>query len=313
MRAPTAGLRKTVEHESGSLNWKRGETCTGNETTTFDPMRITHLALCLALVPPVFAGGELHPIGARFAAMGGSGLALHDLWSVRLNPAGIAGLDKPMAGLFYQRHFLSEDLAHQGLAVVLPVGKGAFGIGMDRFGYSLYNETRASLAYAMRFGEGFRAAVQMNYLGVRIGENYGSTSAWAAELGMQARLTDELWIAAHLYNPTQAKLNASTESQVALDERVPTVLRAGLGWLVSSKLTLTGDVEKDIDRRERFRFGLEYAPSKALYLRTGISTNAVGGHFGAGFRTERFDIDLAVAVRAQLGPTPMINLNYRFK
>ncbi len=285
----------------------------GNETPTFDPMRITLLALCLALVTPLLAGGDLHPIGARYAGMGGSGLTLIDLWSVRANPAGIAGLDKPMAGLFYQRHFLSEELAHQGLAVVLPAGKGAFGIGMDRFGYALYNETRASLGYAMRFGEGLRAAVQMNYLGVRIGENYGSTSTWAAELGMQAKLTDELWIATHLYNPTQAKLNARTESQVALDERVPTVLRAGLGWLVSPKLTLTGDAEKDIDRRERFRFGVEYAPSKALYLRTGISTSPVSGHFGAGFRTERLEIDLALAVRAQLGPTPMINLNYRFK
>lgn len=280
---------------------------------TFDPMRTWLLLLTAALASTASAGGEFFPIGARYAGMGGSGLILTDLWSVRANPAGIAGLDKPMAGLFYQRHFLSEELAHQGLAVALPAGKGAFGIGMDRYGYSLYNETRASLGYAMRFGEGLRAGVQLNYLGVRIGEQYGSTSAWAAELGMQARLTDELWIAAHLYNPTQAKLGARTESQVPLDERVPTVLRAGLGWLVSPKLTLTGDAEKDIDRKERFRFGLEYAPSKALYLRTGISTGPVSGHFGAGFRTERLEIDLAVAVRAQLGPTPMINLNYRFK
>ncbi|MBK7946352.1 MAG: hypothetical protein IPJ85_14065 [Flavobacteriales bacterium] len=207
-------------------------------------MRIALLILALTTTGRTLAGGDLHTIGARYAGMGGSGLTLIDLWSVRANPAGVAGIDKPMAGLFYQRHFLSEDLAHQGLAVVLPAGKGSFGIGMDGFGYSLYNETRASLGYAMRFGDGFRAGVQVNYLGVRIGENYGSTSTWAAELGMQARLTDEIWIAAHVYNPTQAKLNASTESQVTLDERVPTVLRAGLGWLVSSKLTLTGDVER---------------------------------------------------------------------
>lgn len=266
------------------------------------------LATCSSL-----AGGDPLPVGARFAGMGGSGLSLADLWSLRLNPAGLAGLQGAQAGLFYQRHFLSEDLAHQGVAVALPVGKGCFGIGADRFGYELYNETRASLAYAMRFGEGLRAAVQINHIGVRLGGNYGSAGTVAAELGVQARISEQFWMGAYLFNPTRAKLAASTESIVVLDERVPTLLRAGLGWLVSTKLTLTAEAEKDIDRRERFRFGVEYMPSKALFLRTGISTGPVQGHFGAGIRTGRLDVDLALAVRALLGPTPMVNLNYRFK
>lgn len=259
------------------------------------------------------AGGDPLTAGARFAGMGGSGLTLIDLWSVRLNPAGIAGIEKPAAGLFYQRHFLSEELAHQGLAVALPVGKGSFGLGVDRFGYSLYNETRASLAYAMRFSEGLRAAVQLNYLGVQLGGNYGGTSAFTAELGVQARISEQFWIGAHLFNPTRAKLAAVSESAVQLDERVPTLLRAGLGWVVNARLTITGEAEKDIDRAERFRFGLEYSPSKALFIRTGISTGPVQGHLGVGVRAGRLDVDLALSVRAQLGPTPMINLNYRFK
>ena len=118
------------------------------------------LLILLSLISlRAMAGGDPLTVGARFAGMGGSGLTLADLWSVRLNPAGLAGLEAPTAGLFYQRHYLSEDLAHQGLAVALPVGKGCFGLGADRFGYDLYNETRASLAYAMRFGEGLRAGI----------------------------------------------------------------------------------------------------------------------------------------------------------
>ena len=276
-------------------------------------MRRTLITLFLLITSFAFAGGDPLPVGARFAGMGGSGLTLVDLWSVRLNPAGLAGLDKPVAGIFYQRHYLSEDLAHQGLAVALPVGKGCFGVAADRFGYDLYNETRGSLAYAMRFSEGLRAAVQLDYIGVQLGNNYGSTSTFTAELGVQAKLTDQLWLGAHLYNPNRAKLDAHTESNVILDERVPTLLRAGLGWLVSSKLTLTGEVEKDIDRDERFRFGVEYNPNKVLYLRTGVSTGGMQAHFGAGFRLKQLDIDLAVAVRSQLGATPMLNLNYRFK
>lgn len=276
-------------------------------------MRRTLPALLLFLSSHAFAGGDPLTVGARFTGMGGSGLTLADPWSIRLNPAGLAGLDKPVAGLFYQRHYLSEDLAHQGLTFALPVGRGCFGVGADSYGYDLYRETRTSLAYAMRFGDGLRAAVQLDHLGIRLGNNYGSTNALTAELGVQARLTDELWLGAHLFNPNRAKLGASTESSVALDERVPTLLRAGFGYLVSGKLTLTAEVEKDIDRDERFRFGVEYVPSKVLFLRMGVSTAAMQGHFGAGFRVKQLDIDLAVAVRSQLGPTPMLNLNYRFK
>jgi len=38
----------------------------------------------------------------------------------------------------------------------------------------------------MRFNDGLRAAVQMSHVGVRLGENYGSTSAFIPELGVQA-------------------------------------------------------------------------------------------------------------------------------
>jgi hypothetical protein len=269
-------------------------------------MRSTLTALCLLTLSTVFAGGEHMPVGARFAGMGYSGLTLVDLWSVRMNPAGLAGLEKPTAGLFYQSHYLSQDLAQQGLALALPVGNGTLGISGDRFGYSLYNETRLSAAYAMRFGEGLRAAVQMNYLGVRLGENYGSASALAAELGIQAKLSEELWIGAHIYNPNRAMLGGP------YDERVPTFVRAGFGYTFSKKLLMTAEAEKDIDRKERFRFGVEYQPNDVLFLRTGISTGDVQGHFGAGIRLNRLDIDLAVAVRSQLGATPIIGLNYRF-
>jgi hypothetical protein len=279
---------------------------------TFDPMRRSLTALLLFATLSLFAGGEHLPLGARFAGMGNTGLTLIDVWSMRLNPAGIAGLERPTAGLFYQQHFLSEELASQALAFTLPLGKGTFGITADRFGYSLYRETRTSVAYAMRFNEGLRAAVQMSHIGVRLGENYGSTSAFMAELGVQAKITEALWVGAHIYNPTQARLGTSTEGGVPIDERVPTLLRAGFTYTFSAKLLMNLEVEKDMDRPERYRFGMEYNPNKVLYLRTGISSAPASSHFGVGFRIDRMDIDLAVALRSRLGPTPMLNLNYRF-
>lgn len=280
---------------------------------TFGAMRSSLLCLALVAATLAHAGGDPLPIGARFGGMGGSGLTLVDPWSIRLNPAGLAGLQRITAGLSYQRHYLSEDLSHQGLVVAIPLGPGVLGAGIDRFGYSLYSETRTSLAYAMPFGEGLRAAVQFDHIGVRLGENYGSSGSVVAELGVQARITDALWIGAHLYNPTRSALLKDTDRAVPIEEYIPTLLRAGFGYTFSTKLLMTLEAEKDIDQAERFRVGIEYNPNKVLYLRTGVSTGPTQSHFGAGFRLEQFDIDLAVAVRSQLGATPMLSLNYRFK
>ena len=280
---------------------------------TFGAMRNLLTSLLLTLSTVMLAGGDQYLIGARFAGMGGTGLTLTDLWSIRMNPAGIAKLERPTAGLFYQQHFLSEEVASQALAIAIPLGGGVLGIGADRFGYSLYNETRGSITYAMPFGDGLRAGIQMDYLGVRLGENYGSTGALVAELGVQARITEALWIGAHLYNPTMAKLGTSVEGGVPVDERIPTLLRAGFTYSFSKKLLVNLEAEKDIDMPERIRVGVEYNPNDVLYVRTGVSTAPTGSHFGIGVHLDRIDIDMAVAVRSKLGPTPMLNINYRFK
>lgn len=270
-------------------------------------MRPITLALLLSSCTLVHAGGDPIPIGARFGGMGNAGITLVDLWSVRHNQAGLAGLTGPAAGLYFQQHWLSSDLTMKGLAVAHPLGNGTIAVNANDFGFTLYREQQFGLAYAMRFGEGLRAGVQMDYMSTRLGENYGSTSAVVASMGVQAEITDALWIGAHLYNAGRAKLGGP------YDEAVPTVLRAGLGYTFSRKFLMTGEVEKDIDRKERVRVGMEYHPMEALYVRTGVSSGAVQGHFGVGVRYGSFDLDMAVSFRSQLGATPQVNLNYRFK
>lgn len=266
---------------------------------------LTFLLLALPLLASA-GGGDL-PYGARIAGMGNAGITLVDLYSVRHNQAGLAGLDKAVAGLFYQRHWMSPDLAMQGLAFAIPLGKGTIAATGSSFGYSQYREQKFGVAYAMRFGEGLRAGVQLDYLNVQLGENYGSRSAMTVELGVQAKLTEALWIGAHLYNPNRASISTDPE------ERASTALRAGMGYTFNEKVLMTLEAEKDIDMPERYHAGLEYHPTAALFLRAGISSGPVQSHMGVGLRFGQVDIDMAVAVRSQLGATPMLNLNYRFK
>lgn len=271
-------------------------------------MRTPTLLLAAALVPiPALADGGPSPSGARFAGMGNAGITLTDLWCVNGNQAGLAGLEHPVAGAFYQQHWLAPDLARQGLAAALPAGKGVFALSANTFGNNLYAQRTFGLAYAMNLGEGLRAGIQLDYFNIRLGEDYGSTGAVSAELGVQARITEKLWIGAHLYNPNRAKLGGPYA------ERMPTVLGAGLGYTFNDRVVLTGEVTKDIDRPEQYHAGIEYRPVRALFLRTGVSSGPAKAHFGAGLAMGRLDLDLAAVMRSQLGLTPMVNLNYRFQ
>jgi len=270
-------------------------------------MRATTLLLSLSFTPIVaLAGGEPTASGARFAGMGNADITLVDLWCVSNNQAGLAGLDHPVAGAYYQQHWLSPDLAQQGLAFALPVGKGCFAATANSFGNTLYAQQSYGLAYAMKLSDAFRVGVQLDYLNLRLGDDYGSTNAVTAEVGIQARLSKNLWIGAHMYNPNRATLGGP------YDEKAPTEFSAGLGYTFSDQVTLTGEVTKDIDRTQQFHAGVEYRPTPALFLRTGVSSGPTKAHFGVGIRVKQLDLDMAAVMRSQLGLTPMVNLNYRF-
>ena len=109
-------------------------------------MRHTFTALVLAIGSLAQAGGDGLPVGARSAGLAHANLTLIDLWSVRGNQAGLAGLERPMAGLGYQQHWLSPDLALQALAFAMPLGNGTIAVSAERLGLSLYQAQQFGLA-----------------------------------------------------------------------------------------------------------------------------------------------------------------------
>lgn len=236
--------------------------------------------------------------------MANAAVSLTGLWSVYHNQAGLAAIDSLRIGVFYQQHFLARELAQQSIAVANPLGNGVVAMTINRFGYDLYSENLIGLAYAMSFGDGLRAGVQLDYVDVRLGEGYGNTSGVTAEFGVQARLTEKLWFGAHVYNPNRMTIGGP------FDERAPTRFRAGANYTFSEKFVMSADVSKDIDFKEQVHVGMEYSPSEVLFLRGGISTDPSQNSAGVGIHLGRLDIDIAATFRSKLGPTPQFGLTY---
>ena len=71
---------------------------------------------------------------------------------------------------------------------------------------------------------------------------------------------ENLYVGAHMYNPTRSKI-ADYD-----DERIPTIMRIGLGYNFADKVFLSVETEKDLVNKAIFKAGIEYDFLKHIYL-----------------------------------------------
>lgn len=265
---------------------------------------IIFLLLVVCCTLNATAGNENFPVGARSAAMGNASVSFSDVWSVHHNQAGLAFLRGLEAGVYYENRFMVKELGLKNAAVAIPVKVGAFGLSITNFGYSAYSENKYSLSYAQAFGKKFSMGVAMDYMTTKIAEGYGSKGVFVAEIGLMAKPLKNLTIGGHLFNPAHVKLADYN------NERVPTIIRLGLNYAFSKKVTVALENEKDISKKSIFKVGLEYSVVKELYLRAGISTNPNLTSFGFGINLKHFKVDVSANYHQVLGVSPQFSLLY---
>ncbi|WP_157541529.1 hypothetical protein [Hymenobacter aerophilus] len=268
--------------------------------------------------------------GARSAALGQVGSVLEaDGWAGAANAAALGQLSRPTVGVGAENRYLLPTLNTVSLVVAVPLGYrsagapaaapvagvaatiagaeapryGTVGVTAQRFGGTLYSEQRLGLGYGYQLGT-VRVGARVEVLQTSI-QGLGSRRAVAASLGGQADIIPrKLTFGATLYNLNQARL---AEYQ---DERVPTVLRAGLAWRPAEKVLLLVETEKDVEQDADFKAGLEYQPLPALALRAGLSTLTSQLTGGLGLRTGAFRIDYAAGWHETLGLSQQLSAAY---
>jgi hypothetical protein len=254
----------------------------------------------------VFAAHENDPIGARSGALGGTSLTLSDVWSVGNNQAAMAWNKGISAGIFYENRFMTKELSRKVAAVCVATNSGVFGLSMNYFGYSQYNETKIGLAYAKSFGQKLSFGLQLDYLSTKIAENYGKNSAFTFEVGILYKINKSLSIGTHIFNPIQAKISDYN------NEKIPAIFRLGLTYTFSPKVFINVETEKDINQNPVLKGGVEYHMIKPVYVRIGISSNPTLSSFGFGVEFNSLKFDFASTYHQTLGFTPQVSLIYSF-
>jgi len=262
---------------------------------------------------PAGHGGRAQALGNASATLSG------EVWAGANNAAGLGSITRPTAGVYLENRYLITSLNVAAAAVALPLGvvepaamglparasHGVLGLEAQRFGGVLYNETRLGAAYGYRLGV-VSIGGRLDMLQVSF-QDLGSRRVLAASLGGQADiLPQRLTLGVHLYNLTQARL-ASYQ-----DERVPTVLRAGLAYRPGKQVLLLAEAEKDVEHAAGLKAGAEYLPVPAVAVRLGYASLSQQATGGVGLRAGDFQFDYAAGWHSALGLSQYFSLAWQW-
>lgn len=236
--------------------------------------------------------------------MGGVRLFSEDSWAYFNN---IGSLDRaPTSGIQvgYDSRFGLKELQTVSLAANWKNTWGSIGVGVSRFGGSLFNQQSLGVGFSNQLGiVSFGAKIDWFQTSI---ENFGTGNGILLSLGGVATLGPKFFLNAHFIN-----LNRSKVSRDAI-ERLPTAVQMGMSYLPSEGLSLHLELEKDLERSASVRLGIAYDLSEWLSLRTGIKTNPGDLFFGIGLHPQRFDINYAFGQNTALGSTHHLSLGFRW-
>jgi hypothetical protein len=262
-----------------------------------------HTVLGSCMMGICHAGNDHYPIGARSAGMASASVVLIDIWASANNQAGLGYLERPTAATYYENRLNVKSLSLQAGAFALPVHSTTICVNYRYFGYSKYNESKFGLAVGKKLGEKFALGVQMDYFHTYFADDYGTFGVLCGEIGLLSEPVEHLKIGAHLFNVSQSRQKTS------LNDRIPTVMRLGIGYTIQGKATISVETEKDLQHDAVFKGGLEYSPFGDLFLRCGLSTGNIYQYaFGLGYGWKYFTIDMAFSHHKFLGYSPQISL-----
>ncbi len=259
---------------------------------------LTVLAI-VALIPMVSHGQSI-PLGSKSAALGRSSVSLIDIWAN--NPAGISGFDSFRISAFYESRFLLNELSKKAMAIVYPVNFGSFGLNYQHIGYELYNKQRAGISYSRCFNDKIRTGVRLEYIRVTTGNNIGTSSAITFDIGFQLIISPALFVGGWTYNPVSVNLG---------NEKLISIYRTGLAWMISPKLILITELEKNTFFRPVIcRLGIEYSINNRFHIRSGVSTHSELFSFGMGLELGKLTVNLSSVMHNNLGFSPQAEISF---
>jgi hypothetical protein len=244
-------------------------------------------------------------MGARATGLGYASSCISDEWSLFNNVGGLAAIKNTTCAVAYNSHpgFPSFDRA--AAAISMPVFNGAAALGVFHFGDDLYNEQILSGGFSNQFGLA-SLGLKIDYIQYNA-EGFGRRGVVTFSFGGIAKLTPQLSCGAHITNINQPELSRAT------GETTPTRINAGMAFLPGEKVSITAEIEKDLDHELIIKSGVEYQFQKKFFFRTGFNLQPSSAFFGVGFKPKKMAIDYGMQHDFNLGFNHHVSVSYKLK
>lgn len=242
----------------------------------------------------------------RALAMGGSGVGLaDDLFSIYLNPAGLARLDTKGLGATYTTLFGLEELKYSNLAYAQPLGKSnGLGLAYEGFGSVIYEEKTFFLSYGHRILGKTYLGGSLKHMELSI-ETVGRGSDFGLDLGLLQEF-GKVDIGLIFRNVNRPNIGDDLPSRIAAGVSIRPVKSLILALDYSVTQTLIDESLPCL------AVGGEFELTEYLLLRAGFQSEPERPGLGFGIRKGWVAFDYAYFNHNLLGPTHQVGLILRF-
>ncbi len=240
---------------------------------------------------------------AEAAALGGSFVTQHAVFSSRHNVAGLAFLEKNAIGAGMRNNYLANNLNDFYLLGAFKLGKGYLGFDVLNYGFDAYQQNEIGLSYATKIAANWSVGARLRYAHNSIPAESVSRFLVTGDVGILGKINSWRFGAT-----VQNLLQSQWQGRVV--EREPNILRIGGGYYFSGETAITAEFYKAENAPADVRFGFNYAPLPQLDLRFGFATLQPNVTFGLGILLSTFEINLAATWHQQLGLSPVTDAVY---
>jgi hypothetical protein len=249
--------------------------------------------------------GAFIPADARSQALGYAGTMLTNDATGFSNQAALALLEKPCFTVHAENPYFLPELAAGGFSVCVPLPGGTFALTYRGYGYEGYRESRTALAFGKKFGNRFRAGIEINYSRIRQYGDYGNLQAFTPAMGIQVLIKKVVTLGLQIENPAHQEFNPHGTRDI------PVLVRAGVGYTPEPGILFCFEYRRETDCKPVYCGGIEYEYKKRLTFRVGVSSAArLQYAAGIGIRLPHCKTSVAVNHHPVLGYSSALTLTY---
>lgn len=227
--------------------------------------------------------------------LGRNGALNDDAWSFFSNPAGVAKMLTPVAGIGYQNDYFLNELSSRSALFVIPNSLFVGAAGFSHFGFSHFSLQQYSLMAARELAPWLNMGMRFNYhLRQQIGSNnYGLLTI---DAGLQFFPDEKASIGFFVSNPAQVKWDLEE-----VVEYHPTFVASAIQYQPVSALKFELGVAKEMETLASVSFFMEGALHPQVLLRCGAASSPLRLGFGAGLLWQSLIFDIGMNHHSTLG------------